>query len=389
MALFSLSMIWFTIKYLHVQNKYWKWVFIGLVVIRILVTLIFINELNLSLYHIDALILTVCFAISIKELYVRFDQTKYFVAGFTCLWVTFIIYYFSVIGFTSLGGFSFFAMYYGVVAEAVFFTFGIAQSIRNIHNENEENELLNKYLETEVQKRTSTIVEQNELLENQKNELNEFLYRSSHDIVAPIKTIEGLCSLYHLENSDIDNSEIIKNIQSQTVHLESLVQNLQNILSVKNQKHHFKPYSINELISSIQHNLSTIVKDVTISFHNNTSNDVTINTDINDVKNIMTTLTENAIKFKDTSKEQSVIEVRFDVDVNYFYITISDNGLGMNEITKVKAFDMFYRGNEVVTKGSGLGLYLVKILIENLEGKIELDSKEKIYTKFKISLPLS
>ena len=63
-----------------------------------------------------------------------------------------------------------------------------------------------------------------------------------------------------------------------------------------------------------------------------------------------------------------------------------DNGIGICKDCKEKVFDMFYRATEL-SKGSGLGLYIVQQATQKLEGKIELESTEYVGTKLKISLP--
>ena len=67
-------------------------------------------------------------------------------------------------------------------------------------------------------------------------------------------------------------------------------------------------------------------------------------------------------------------------------IKIEDNGIGIPEKEKAKVFNMFYRANEQ-SKGSGLGLYIVKETVEKLEGTITLKSEEGQGTTFEIYLP--
>ena len=67
--------------------------------------------------------------------------------------------------------------------------------------------------------------------------------------------------------------------------------------------------------------------------------------------------------------------------------SVKDNGLGISDRMKKKVFEMFYRGN-TKSKGSGLGLYIVKSAVDKLGGTLELESEEGKGTCFSVALPL-
>ena len=98
---------------------------------------------------------------------------------------------------------------------------------------------------------------------------------------------------------------------------------------------------------------------------------------------IFENLIENAILFcrQDPEIHINIISVSPNL-VIYF----SDNGIGISDAIKDKVFDMFYRGSELST-GSGLGLFVVKKLLGNLNGSIRIDNLPKKGTVFKIQLP--
>ena len=100
-------------------------------------------------------------------------------------------------------------------------------------------------------------------------------------------------------------------------------------------------------------------------------------------------LLDNALKY---CEEKPEIFIKTFTNENQFVIEITDNGIGMNPSTQKKVFDKFYRassGDIHNVKGHGLGLAYVKKIIDFHKGQINLESKLREGTTFKISLPLS
>lgn len=114
------------------------------------------------------------------------------------------------------------------------------------------------------------------------------------------------------------------------------------------------------------------------------SNPTEVLLDINLVKQIITQLILNALKFSD--ENSSII---FDLNISYeeLYFSVQDFGIGIPELDKDKIFDSFYRGSNIGNKsGVGLGLYIVKESIEVCNGKIEFISSEKEGSVFSVYL---
>jgi signal transduction histidine kinase len=101
---------------------------------------------------------------------------------------------------------------------------------------------------------------------------------------------------------------------------------------------------------------------------------------------ILQNLVDNSIKYQDLSKQHSFVNIVCQDMDNMIRIIIEDNGVGIVNGAQDKIFDMFYRAHSD-SRGTGLGLYIVKNAVEKLGGKIELISSEGIGTKFILSLP--
>jgi signal transduction histidine kinase len=103
---------------------------------------------------------------------------------------------------------------------------------------------------------------------------------------------------------------------------------------------------------------------------------------------VINNLISNSIKYHDLQKEQPYVRVKASElpEQKAFTIEVSDNGAGIMETYQDKVFDMFFRGTDK-SEGSGLGLYIVKKIVEKLEGKIELRTRHREGTSFTITLP--
>lgn len=111
-----------------------------------------------------------------------------------------------------------------------------------------------------------------------------------------------------------------------------------------------------------------------------------INSDELKLKIIINNFLSNAIKYADPEKEEQFFSIRTYRDKNWIKIEFKDNGIGIATKYQDKIFDMFFVTNSE-DNGSGLGLYIVKDAVSNLNGTITLASVEKIGTTFTVILP--
>jgi signal transduction histidine kinase len=109
-------------------------------------------------------------------------------------------------------------------------------------------------------------------------------------------------------------------------------------------------------------------------------------TDARRVNVILKNLVSNSIRYYDQEKESPFIEVEVRFNSRLAVLKVSDNGIGIGEHHLDNIFNMFYRADEG-SKGSGLGLYIVKETVDKLGGKIEVESKSGLGTSFTITLP--
>ena len=103
---------------------------------------------------------------------------------------------------------------------------------------------------------------------------------------------------------------------------------------------------------------------------------------------MLSNLIVNSITHSNKNLEQLVVEISTEIAGNYLILTIDDNGIGIPETERTSVLERFRRGSSTSTKGSGLGLALVKQQVEIHNGSIEITSNPSSGARFVISLPV-
>lgn len=227
--------------------------------------------------------------------------------------------------------------------------------------------------------------EKNKNLMIANKELDKFVYSASHDLRAPISSLKGLIEVMKLED-DIHQVKDYLNLMDESLNKQDqFIKDIIDYSRNKKQKTTITLVSLSKIIEEAisqnqyakQSNQITITRELAIN--ELYSNELKL-------KIIINNLLSNAFKYADQKKENQFISIKAFSEGDYYKIEIEDNGLGINEKYHDKIFEMFF----VTTNdnnGSGLGLYIVKEAIENLNGLITVDSKINTGSKFTITLP--
>ncbi|UII28511.1 PAS domain S-box protein [Fulvivirga maritima] len=222
-------------------------------------------------------------------------------------------------------------------------------------------------------------------LQIRNNELDNFVYKVSHDLRAPLSSILGLVNLAGYEENEDDIRQYISLIENRVKQLDSFINDV--LSHSKNLKLAITVEAIdfNQIVSDCFTNLNylpkakEIQKKIEISDHAFYSDKWRIN-------EIFRNLISNAIKYLDPEKEMHYVKIEIGITDEMAHIRFEDNGIGIEESILSKVFEMFYRATEY-SEGSGIGLYIVKNAIEKLGGEIRLRSKLHVGSTFDIMIP--
>lgn len=228
------------------------------------------------------------------------------------------------------------------------------------------------------------------LLELQKVnfELDNFVYHASHDLRSPLRSILGLINILRIETNEKAKQNVVDMIEGSIKRLDNLVMDL---LSMSRNNRVNDPHVSISFMNEIHYSFTSFyhVSDTkNLEITTKVQQPVDFVSDITRIRIILNNLISNAIKYRSYSRECSFIHMEVNVTEKEAEIIIEDNGEGIPESKVGSIFDMFVRASES-SEGSGLGLYIVKNVMEKLNGKITVESKENEGTKFIVKIPNS
>jgi PAS domain S-box-containing protein len=224
-----------------------------------------------------------------------------------------------------------------------------------------------------------------EELKTRNAELDNFVYKVSHDLRAPLSSVLGLVNLAHLKGNEDDPRAYMKIIGEKVNQLDSFISDV--LSHSKNLKMEIKRGLIHfeQIIESTFRDLNYMEGAQEME------RQVSINggdfySDPWRMGEIFRNLVSNAIKYREKSEKHHLVKIDIRITADSARIMFTDNGIGIDEKDQEKIFEMFYRASEQ-SVGSGLGLYIVRNAVEKLGGKVRVESKPKTGTTFIIELP--
>jgi len=232
------------------------------------------------------------------------------------------------------------------------------------------------------------ITEQKKIEEELKvrnTELDNFVYKVSHDLRAPLSSVLGLVNLANLPGNDDNVKDYLTVIGNKVNQLDHFII---DVLS------HSKNLKLDVIIEPVH--FQELIDQTFIDLTYLTGTDQIKRTVVveglpffNDrwrIAEIFRNLVSNAFKYRDLEKVNPEINLTILITESLAQITFSDNGIGIDPDNLKKIFNMFYRASEQ-SDGSGLGLYIVKNAIDKLGGEIQVRSTMGKGTTFVIKLP--
>lgn len=235
--------------------------------------------------------------------------------------------------------------------------------------------------------RTKNIKLRNRELTKLNAELDSFAYRVSHDLKAPLASIQGLLNIARLEHISQAPFYFDK-IETSVSKLDAFIKDIISYSKNARLEVNFEKVNLKKLINEIVNGLAYDEKYSFISFRLDASTDLVVNTDKTRLTFILNNLLSNAFKFADKEKANPFVLVKVLKNNEHLQLIIEDNGLGIPKAFQKDVYKMFYRANEK-SDGTGLGLYIVKESVDKLKGKINLVSEEGKFTRFQINLPFN
>jgi PAS domain S-box-containing protein len=224
-------------------------------------------------------------------------------------------------------------------------------------------------------------------LKSQNEELQRFAYITSHNLRAPIVNISSLVELFDDKNPDNpENKEVIDNLKASTSILNSTLEDLIEVVSIKrNKAPKIELINFKTLLKNVEKSLSKQIRDANLKIHKDFSQARRINYIYSHLENFLINLTTNAIKYRHPDREPEV-HISTYTEGNYIVIQFRDNGIGIDlDRYGDRLFGLYQRFHSHV-EGKGLGLYLVREQIRAHDGNLKVESAVGQGTVFRIFL---
>lgn len=245
----------------------------------------------------------------------------------------------------------------------------------------------NKWLDRLVKDRTKELFDSNRALTKVNEELDHFIYKTSHDIRGPLATLKGMANLAMMDVKDPLALDYLKKLDNTAGKLNTILTRLLIINQINQSVINPDYVDFHALIYDILliENKKGIPSRIKISF--DIDKDIVFRSDKDLIRIILENLIDNAIKYyNDSLRIEPFVDVRIKKDGPLLILTVKDNGIGIGNADKEKIFQMFVRVSERSESG-GIGLYLTRLATEKVEGKIDVATTAEGYTEFSVVFP--
>ncbi len=238
----------------------------------------------------------------------------------------------------------------------------------------------------ELKKLNAEINLQNGKLAKINRELDQFVYSASHDLRSPVTSALGLIEVARLESEKDRMGEYLE-LQKKT--LKKLDNYIRDIIDYSQNNHsdvQSVPVSIKPIAETLFKILSWEEGAPNIGFELSVSQTADLMGDPVRIETVLHNLMSNALRYHHENAPNPWVKVSFNVDSRQALLTVSDNGIGIHPDYRDKVFDMFFRAS-AAKPGSGLGLFVVREILEKMGGHISVNSVPGQQTDFVVTFP--
>lgn len=256
----------------------------------------------------------------------------------------------------------------------------------------DQNKLLrssNVSLNQELKEKNIDLQKANDSLHRVNEELDNFIYKTSHDIRGPLASLKGMCNVALMDVKDPLALNYLNKLDITAEKLNTILTRLLIVNQINN-----------SVLNRDRIDFQCIVDDILmlerkkgipkrLAINKTICAKTVFYSDAQFVRIILENLIDNAIKFyNDSQRISPFVTINIGGTEEYVSINVIDNGIGISEVHPNKIFQMFSRASERSETG-GIGLYITKTAAEKLGGSVHLKTTPEGYTEFYVKLPYS
>lgn len=222
-------------------------------------------------------------------------------------------------------------------------------------------------------------------LQASHRELDNFIYKASHDLRGPLARIQGIVNLGLMEAKEKISREYFNMLHITGGQLNNILSRLLMIYDINHHRIQLENITLKEEVQKVLEVLYEKQNNFNIRFDLKINENIAWKTDLVLFRIVIRNMLDNALFFRDKKDIKVKVEAA-QINNEKLLIKITDNGLGIPEDVRDRVFDMFFHGT-ARSGGTGLGLYMAKKAVERLGGTIQLVNADPRNTIFKIILP--
>lgn len=273
----------------------------------------------------------------------------------------------------------------------IFAVFVLGLLILNVRVKGKANTLLQKQNE-KIQQQNQELEDRSLKLEELSHEKDNFINVVAHDLKSPLNNITGLANLIRI-NGKLNEEQLhyLNLLDQVSIESKNLVSNLLDLnkLELGLFEQQIEDFEVKDTIDKIIQNYEKAASEKNIVLKKSCPGNISIRNNREFIERILDNLVSNAIKFSPNNKE---VFISCDYNYQFLVLSVKDEGPGISKKEQQDLFKKFIKLSPRPTGGessTGLGLAIVKLLVDKLEGEIEVLSKEKRGTEIRIKFPAS
>lgn len=268
--------------------------------------------------------------------------------------------------------------------------YALFQRCRLLEQELEESkeELLEAY--KELSETLEQQVDLKKTIAKLQADLDSFLYKLSHDIQGPVASLQGLGNLARLDISDPTVLDYVEKMMQNIGKLQKIVQGLQKVVNARYANHEVELIDFHQLLFQLRGEFKSLCSKLNVEIRSQINDKQPFFASRNLIYTILQHLIENALVHGLSQRanfdETAYVDVVISTSRRQCLLLVIDEGSGIPEEAHDRLFDLFFKYNPD-SKGTGVGLYVVKSCVEQLRGTIEVESEVGKGTTFRIVIP--
>ena len=233
---------------------------------------------------------------------------------------------------------------------------------------------------------TSLLAAKNQALEKAYTELDKFSYSVTHDLRGPILSVLGIIGFAKQTQDRNEVNDMLELVEKAMLKLNNFIDNTHDYFKLNRGEMQIQEINFRELADTMRdiYQPNSLVQG--IDFDIRVQQEEPFRSDAVSIQIVLNNLLSNAFKYQRKSNDHKQVSLDITVEKGLATITVSDNGIGIEQAYISKIFNMFYRATSEEF-GTGFGLYNVQDALSKINGEVSVSSEPGLGSIFTVTIP--